>query len=227
MPRRGRTIRETPRSRRRGGIADSVRSSPRRDQGSCSAEDSTTIVGRLDEQECQIVLDTGSRLNLLNANKFAYKTESGTAGEEMKLFTISREELPVLGKKNVLVNIGNFHSREEFILLRMVEDYILGSNFLRKHAAQLDFLTSELRIPGQDAITIEKGSIVKEVTALAIKSHEQVPPYLQELFSRCSEALDEEQHLKFLKAPIDVETFCDTCIKIHVLRYLTRLMKPA
>ena len=32
LPRRGRTIRENPRSRRRGGITDSVRSSPRRDQ---------------------------------------------------------------------------------------------------------------------------------------------------------------------------------------------------
>ena len=30
-----------------------------------------------------------------------------------------------------------------------------------------------------------------------------------------------------LRLPTDVETFCDTCIKIHVLRYLTRLVKPA
>ena len=60
--------------------------------------------------------------NLLNADKFAHKTESGTAGKGMKMVTISGEELSVLGKKNVVVNIGNFHSKEEFILLRMVED---------------------------------------------------------------------------------------------------------
>ena len=66
------------------------------------------------------------------------------AGEGMKMFTISGEELPVLGKRSVLIN-GGFHSREEFILLRMVEDCILGSNFLRKHAVQLDFFTGELR----------------------------------------------------------------------------------
>ena len=29
--------------------------------------------------------------------------------------------------------------------------------------------------------------------------------------------------MDLIKAPIDVETFCDTCIEIHVLRYLTRL----
>ena len=114
------------------------------------------------------------------------------------MFTISGEELPVLAKKNVFVNIGNFHSREEFILLRMVEDCILGSNFFRKRAAQLDFSTGELWIPGQDTLAIQKESTVKEVSALAIRSQEQVPPHLQELFSRCSEALDEEQRLKFL-----------------------------
>ena len=74
---------------------------------------------------------------------------------------------------------------------------VLGSNFLRKHAAQLDFSTGELWIPGQDTIAIQKESTVKEVSALAIRSQEQVSVHLQELFSR-SEALDEEQRFKFL-----------------------------
>ena len=61
----------------------------------------------------------------------------------------------------------------------MVEYLILGSNFLRKRAAQLDFLIGELRIPGQDAVTFEKKSTVEEVTSLTIKSQEQVPPHFR------------------------------------------------
>ena len=49
--------------------------------------------------------------------QFVCKIESDTAGEGMKMFTISGDVIPVLGKKNVLEDIGDFHSREEFILL--------------------------------------------------------------------------------------------------------------
>ena len=93
---------------------------------------------------------------MLNADKFVCKIESDTAGEGIKMFTISGVVIPVLGKNNVLEDIGDFHSREEFILLRMVEYCLLGSSFLRKRAAQLDFLIGELRIPGQDAVRFEK-----------------------------------------------------------------------
>ena len=96
------------------------------------------------------------------------------------------------------MSIGDFQSKEEFILLRMVEDCILGSNFLRKHLAQLDFLASELRIPGQDVVLFGNRNSLKEVTALALKNEEQVLSHLQVLFSRFSETLDVGQRMKFL-----------------------------
>ena len=40
-----------------------------------------------------------------------------------------------------------------------------------------------------------KKSTVEEVTALAFKSQEQVPPHLQNLFTRCSAVLNVEQRL--------------------------------
>ena len=195
LPRRGRTIRETPRSRRRGGIADSVRSGPRRDQElfcrkfhnhrgtfrRAGVSDSPRYWLPFKFTKCgQIRLQNRIRHGG-KRNEDVYHLRKGV--------TCSRQE-------ECFSNIENFHSREEFILLRMVEDCILGSNFLRKHAAQLDFLTGELRILGQGTITIEKESTVKKVSALAIRSQEQVLSHLQELFSRCSE--DEEQRLKFL-----------------------------
>ncbi|KAK2579094.1 hypothetical protein KPH14_008493 [Odynerus spinipes] len=163
----------------------------------CSSGKHASIEGVVAGKRNSIILDTGSRINLLRAGIFGSGDRSSTTGiQEANIYSISGERLPVLGKGRFKIEFGNFTGKEDFFLVDMLEECILGNDFFFKHSAQLDFSTSELRIPGQ-GVCFKNGNVEKRVKVVLSKISELMPPHFQALFERSSGSLSDDQRRSF------------------------------
>ncbi|KAK2577752.1 hypothetical protein KPH14_011855, partial [Odynerus spinipes] len=109
----------------------------------------------------------------------------------------SCERLPILGRGLFKIEFGNFTGKEDFLLVDMLEECIMGTNFFSKHLVQLDFSTSELRIPGQKGIHFKNGNQENRVEVVPSEVSELMPIHLQALFERSSKSLSKDQRTSF------------------------------
>lgn len=154
---------------------------------SVKLQEMVNIEGSVNERRCRIIIDTGSFVNLLSVDKFGPREALHAAGVgDMRVFSVSGENLKIYARKRFPLKIGNFITDEEFLLIDMEEECILGSNFLQKHAGKIDFASGTLSIKGEKLLLQGK-----------LQEEEIVPAHLQDLYSRCSESLTEEEKKKF------------------------------
>ncbi|XP_076660208.1 uncharacterized protein LOC143363524 [Halictus rubicundus] len=114
-----------------------------------------------------------------------------------------------------LLGTDKFNPRkEEFFLIDMAEECILGNGFLQKHACRLDYWARKLQIAGKEEVGFIGQEIRnKEDAALLAKMEEEtpvaeevqevavppVPKLLEDLFQRCCSALSPPRKTAFAK----------------------------
>ncbi|XP_076383912.1 uncharacterized protein LOC143261228 [Megalopta genalis] len=114
----------------------------------------------------------------------------------VKIFSVSGQRLPIFGKDRLPVSIGKVETEEEFFFVSMTEECILGIEFLKKHACQLDFTTEVLHLKGMQVPLLKYG---EDSAAKELKKNRNtlVPDHLQDLHQRCSINLSAEQKKTF------------------------------
>ncbi|XP_076660385.1 uncharacterized protein LOC143363724 [Halictus rubicundus] len=114
-----------------------------------------------------------------------------------------------------LLGTDKFNPRkEEFFLIDMAEECILGNGFLQKHACRLDYWARKLQIAGKEEVGFicqeirnkedasllakmeEETPVAEEVQEVAVPP---VPKHLEDLFQRCCSALSPPRKTAFAK----------------------------
>ncbi|KAI5756531.1 hypothetical protein M8J77_025698 [Diaphorina citri] len=134
--------------------------------------DSLIIRGKVNQRDCNILLDTGAsksflrrdilaETNLKNPDKYTLKTATG-------------EQSRVYGEIEVKIQLGNVEMRHTFVVADIVDDCILGFDFMMDHGVSMDFGDSTMII-GNAVIPMTVGSI-ESCNALRTAVNETLPP---------------------------------------------------
>ncbi|KAI5738489.1 hypothetical protein M8J77_007742 [Diaphorina citri] len=133
--------------------------------------DSLIIRGKVNQRDCNILLDTGAsksilrrdilaETNLKNPDKYTLKTATG-------------EQSRVYGEIEVTMQLGNVEMRHTFVVADIVDDCILGFDFMMDHGVSMDFGDSTMII-GNAVIPMTVGSI-ESCNALRTAVNETLP----------------------------------------------------
>ncbi|KAI5754399.1 hypothetical protein M8J77_008276 [Diaphorina citri] len=134
--------------------------------------DSLIIRGKVNQRDCNILIDTGAsksilrrdilaETNLKNPDKYTLKTATG-------------EQSRVYGEIEVTIQLGNVEMRHKFVVADIVDDCILGFDFMMDHGVSMDFGDSTMII-GNAVIPMTVGSI-ESCNALRTAVNETLPP---------------------------------------------------
>ncbi|KAI5748243.1 hypothetical protein M8J77_023412 [Diaphorina citri] len=134
--------------------------------------DSLIIRGKVNQRDCNILLDTGAsksilrrdilaETNLKNPDKYTLKTATG-------------EQSRVYGEIEVTMQLGNVEMRHTFVVADILDDCILGFDFMMDHGVSMDFGDSTMII-GDAVIPMTVGSI-ESCNALRTAVNETLPP---------------------------------------------------
>ncbi|KAI5742809.1 hypothetical protein M8J77_011525 [Diaphorina citri] len=146
--------------------------------------DSLIIRGKVNQRDCNILLDTGAsksilrrdilaETNLKNPDKYTLKTATG-------------EQSRVYGEIEVKIQLGNVKMRHTFVVADIVDDCILGFDFMMDHGVSMDFGDSTMII-GNAVIPMTVGSI-ESCNALRTAVNETLPPPSE--FIKCARDRD-------------------------------------
>ncbi|KAI5738446.1 hypothetical protein M8J77_007184 [Diaphorina citri] len=134
--------------------------------------DSLIIRGKVNQRDCNILLDTGAsksilrrdilaETNLKNPDKYTLKTATG-------------EQSRVYGEIEETMQLGNVEMRHTFVVADIVDDCILGFDFMMDHGVSMDFGDSTMII-GNAVVPMTVGSI-ESCNALRTAVNETLPP---------------------------------------------------
>ncbi|KAI5728107.1 hypothetical protein M8J77_011685 [Diaphorina citri] len=134
--------------------------------------DSLIIRGKVNQRNCNILIDTAAvrsimrrdilaETNLKNPDKYTLKTATG-------------EQSRVYGEIEVTMQLGNVEMRHTFVVADIVDDCILGFDFMMDHGVSMDFGDSTMVI-GSAVIPMTVGSI-ESCNALRTAVNETLPP---------------------------------------------------
>ncbi|KAI5715603.1 hypothetical protein M8J77_019158 [Diaphorina citri] len=134
--------------------------------------DSLIIRGKVNQRDCNILIDTAAvrsilrrdilaETNLKNPDKYTLKTATG-------------EQSRVYGEIEVTMQLGNVEMRHTFVVADIIDDCILGFDFMMDHGVSMDFGDSTMII-GNAVIPMTVGSI-ESCNALRTAVNETLPP---------------------------------------------------
>lgn len=98
---------------------------------------------------------------------------------EVKIFSVSGQRLPILGKERLLVSVGGVQSMEDFFLVNMMEECILGVAYLKKHTCQLDFTNEVLYVEGKQVPLLKSRKVQESPAPKKSKKDVRLPEHLK------------------------------------------------
>lgn len=134
---------------------------------------SLTIDGVINNKNHIVTLDTGASNSIIRYDLVKEPIEPLIG---IKLTTATGEEAPIVGKITLQITVGNAVFNHEFIVAKIVDEIILGVDFMVKHGVTLDMKNKILRYNNMEIILnigYENSSTSREVKVLKGRT---IPP---------------------------------------------------
>ena len=108
-------------------------------------EDGNYIAAKMKQRKIKILVDTGANPNVIPSRMVAAKH---IRPSKVRLTSASQQEISVLGEATVKFTINGRTFKEDFIVSDVVNEMILGMQFIRNHKCQWRFDESLLIVDG-------------------------------------------------------------------------------
>ena len=108
-------------------------------------EDGNYIAAKMKQRRIKILIDTGANPNVIPSRMVAAKD---IRPSKVKLTSASQQEINVLGEATIKFTINGRAFKEDFIVSDVVNEMILGMQFIRNHKCQWKFDESLFIIDG-------------------------------------------------------------------------------
>ena len=116
--------------------------------------ESKVVSGAIGNTPCDFIIDTWSNITILRPDFWKCKTVEVTL-EATFLRTVIGESVPVRGKTTVKMRLGNYEADHVIWVADVVDQCIVGLDFLLQHNCQVDVGNALLKV-GPDG-TDEEG----------------------------------------------------------------------
>ena len=122
------------------------------------------------------LIDSGSMYTIVSEEIFSrFKEQSGLRDTEVKLRAAGGSSIRVKGEVIFSLKIGDEVLETRALVARIVEDLIIGSNFMLEHGASLDFQGLVLQMRGQEIPLIRARRTKKRATGIiSLVDHKEV-----------------------------------------------------
>ena len=119
-------------------------------------EDALYVTGKIRDVEMQWLLDTGCSLSIVSTDVFERIPVSDRPKlgyNEVQMKTADGSILPDLGKVHLKVRVDKREYMHPFVVARLTNDGILGTDFLRKYGGSIDFAGNKFSLEGKTLAT--------------------------------------------------------------------------
>ncbi|KAI5753631.1 hypothetical protein M8J77_001985 [Diaphorina citri] len=99
--------------------------------------DSLIIHGKVNQRDCDILLDTGASKSILRRDFLVEKTLKNP--DKYALKTATGEQARAYGEIEVDIQLGDFEWRHTFIVADIIDECILGCDFILQHRVYMNF----------------------------------------------------------------------------------------
>lgn len=145
-------------------LAD-VRKAPRISISQTQDGNSLIIKGEVNGISCKLTIDTGASRTVVSS-QLANRLLGGftTRHEHINLVTATGQHIPVQGERKVELQLGDSIYQHKVIVADIVDDCILGLDFMRQHGCEIDVKQGVLKC-GSEELFME-GASTGEVYSL-------------------------------------------------------------
>lgn len=119
-------------------------------------EDALFVSGRVGEVEIEWLVDTGSTLSLISEevyNSIPEAERPELEENDVEMRTASGSLLPDLGRALLYVKVEKREFLHPFIVAKLTNEGILGTDFLRIHGGNIDFANNKFSLGGKVVMT--------------------------------------------------------------------------
>ncbi len=125
-----------------------------------SSTNGLVATGKIQGQECQITIDTGSNVsivspNLLRRSKSTVKVQA----VENSLRTVTGATAPIQGKGQFQISLGTHEVLHDFWIAEITDDCILGLDFMVKHDCLVDLKDGVLHMKEEEIPLQQPGDL--------------------------------------------------------------------
>ena len=107
--------------------------------------ESKVVSGAIGNTPCDFIIDTWSNITILRPDFWKCKTVEVTL-EATFLRTVIGESVPVRGKTTVKMRLGNYEADHVIWVADVVDQCIVGLDFLLQHNCQVDVGNARLNV---------------------------------------------------------------------------------
>ena len=142
---------------------------------------SPVVQGYIENISCRMLIDTGANVTLVNPRMLSKLTRNLTArptalNRNVILKTANGEQIAVKEILNLKLSIGNYQSDHEVYVADIVDDCILGAEFLRKNNCAVDLKDNVLRIGKVEEVLLCCNVSAKEELKITAPRDLSLPP---------------------------------------------------
>lgn len=105
--------------------------------------------GRVDGVECDFLIDTGATHSVMHSKMLEPRTRHKIQPCHALIRSVSGETIPVLGRVQVNIQIGNLSLQHHLFVADIDFDCILGMDFLKNQDCAIDFSRRTFRVKNQ------------------------------------------------------------------------------
>ena len=141
--------------------------------------DGLLVQGCVEGKKCHITIDTGSNISIVRPDILGRHTRGAMQPVESCLKTVTGERAPIRGRIIVNFTIGSQTFSHEAWIADIVDECLLGLDFLGSHDCQVDLKDSILYI-GQDEIPLtqpDAGMLEQHCYKAIVCSPVSLPPH--------------------------------------------------
>uniref|UniRef100_A0A2A4K0Q2 Peptidase A2 domain-containing protein n=1 Tax=Heliothis virescens TaxID=7102 RepID=A0A2A4K0Q2_HELVI len=195
-------------ARTAGRVLAGFRRAPRISISQAHDGNSLIIKGEVNGRPCKLTLDTGASRTVISS-QLANRVlgDSFVRYDHINLVTATGQRITVRGEREVELKLGNIIYQHKVIIADIVDDCILGLDFMRQHNCEIDVNQGVLKY-GSEEVFMEGAPSGKvyclKTTTLPPRSETMVPVRLPQNSgqrNRCSliERLDEDHAWKMAR----------------------------
>jgi predicted aspartyl protease len=138
---------------------------------------SLIVPGRINGKSCHLTIDTGASRTVIHSGLLRENGKyGGPRTSHLQLITATGQRIPVWGEMKIAVKIGEKIYWQEVVVADILDDCIIGLDFLKNHQCSIDVKNGVLNC-GNEQIPMEGGKLGK-VYSLA---DARLPPKSQTL----------------------------------------------
>ena len=144
-------------------------------------EKSPVIEGFVENIPCKMLVDTGANVTIVHPKIWAKirKPSSRQTADSRKILlkTANGDRIPVIGEEDLELRIGDFSKKHRVLIATVVDDCILGIEFLRSVGCIVDLSSNMLHIGDVEEVPLHCRNVQVEQLQVVAPRNITVPPF--------------------------------------------------